>query len=91
MGWQLFIYYKYWFMWTLFCFPMGFIGYWMKKDKWWGYLILLPMIVLTASSYAIQADFKKAGDTVLTIVSPNGEKTEYDLHIERDTYEYTKR
>ena len=39
----------------------------------------------------LHADFKRAGDTVLTLVSPNGEKKEYDLHIERDTYELTKR
>lgn len=198
MGWQLFGYYRYWFMWTLLCFPMGFVGYWMKKDKWWGYLILLPMIALTAMSYAgyfsdflfymprfillslfcacamifypvvifknkiirivgaalgsaaviaitvffllhppvysteimnnseehplnasytayladssygdvaiiyldysdgfedytLHAEFRKSGDTVLTVVSPEGEKTEYDLHIERDTYEVTKR
>ncbi len=51
MGWDLFQYYKYWFGWTVLCFPMGFIGYWMKKDKWWGYLILLPMILLTAYEY----------------------------------------
>ena len=167
----------------------------MKKDKWWGYLILLPMIALTASSfltyfsefqfsmpryilivlfcacamilypvaifrnkkirvvgasigaaavviltvfgllhppvystnfmgsneehtfddsytvyltdksygdvsiryeeavddYFIHVDFKRAGDTVLTMVSPTGEKTEYELHIERDTYEVKKK
>ncbi len=195
LGWQLFGYYRTWFIWTLLCFPMGFIGYYMKKDKWWGYLILLPMIALTASSYCtyfsdfqfnmpkyvlitlfcacaitlypvlifqnktiriagvtigtaivialtalcllnppvysteimgnneehsfddtwtvsladekygdvsiyydeamedyfLHADFKRAGDTVLTMISPTGEKTEYDLHIERDTYEVTKR
>lgn len=51
-GWNLFGYYKYWFVWTVLCFPMGYIGYWMKKDKWWGYLILLPMIVMTAGSYS---------------------------------------
>ena len=51
MGWGLFVYYKYWFFWTILCFPMGFVGYYMKKDKWWGYLILLPMIALTALSY----------------------------------------
>ena len=51
LGWGLFGYYKYWFLWTVLCFPMGFIGYYMKKGKWWGYLILLPMIVLTAYSY----------------------------------------
>ena len=27
------------------------------------------------------------GRTVLTLESPDGEKTEYDLTIERDTYE----
>ena len=195
LGWQLFVYYKYWFLWTLLCFPMGFVGYWMKKDKWWGYLILLPMIALTAMSYAtyfsdflfymprfillsvfcaaamilypvvifhnkairavgaavggaaviaitvfcllnppvysteimsnseehtlnasytvsladdsygdvkiiyleevedymLHADFRKGGDTVLTVVSPKGEKTEYDLHIERSTYELTEK
>ncbi len=195
LGWQLLGYYKYWFIWTILCFPMGFVGYWMKKGKWWGYLILLPMIALTAMSYStyfsdflfymprfilisvfcacamilypvaifenkiikavgaavgsaaviaitvicllnppvysteimgnneehpldpsytvsladssygdvkiiyledvedymLHADFKKGGDTVLTVVSPDGEKTEYDLHIERNTYELTKK
>ena len=51
LGWGIFQYYKRWFIFTLLCFPMGYIGYYMKKDKWWGYLILLPMIILTASSY----------------------------------------
>ena len=44
-------YYKYWFIWTVLCLPMGYIGYYMKKDKWWGYLILLPMIILVSYSY----------------------------------------
>jgi hypothetical protein len=39
-------YYKYWFMWTIACLPMGFVGHYMKKDKWWGLLILLPMLLL---------------------------------------------
>ena len=39
-------YYKYWFMWTVGCLPMGYIGYFMKKDKWWGLLILTPMLIL---------------------------------------------
>ena len=195
LGWALFGYYKTWFIWALLCFPMGFVGYWMKKDKWWGYLILLPMIVLTgysyygyfsdfqfsmpryifivlfcagamvlypvmifdkkgikaagaalggaavvaltvicllnppvysteimgngaeyqfddsytvyladekygdvvirymdsAEDYMLHADFKRAGDTILTLKSPAGEKTEFDIHIERDRYEYTKR
>ena len=50
-GWNLFQYYKYWFIWTCLCIPMGYIGYYIKKDKWWGYLILLPMILLTAYEY----------------------------------------
>ena len=51
IGWQLFGYYKYWFIWTILCLPMGYIGYYMKKGKWWGYLILFPMILLTAYQY----------------------------------------
>ena len=193
LGWQLFGYYRTWFIWTLLCFPMGFIGYYMKKDKWWGYLILLPMLVLTAESfmgyfsdflfsspryilislfcatamilypvaifenrkirvfgaavggaavlaltllcllkppvysteimgsgeeyrfddsytvyladeklgnveiryvdgledYMVHAEFRHAGDTVLTLESPTGEKTEFKLHVERNTYEIT--
>ena len=50
-GWGLFGYYGYWFRWTVLCLPMGYIGYYIKKDNWWGYLILLPMIALTAGSY----------------------------------------
>ena len=195
MGWGLFGYYKYWFIWTVLCLPMGYIGYYMKKGKWWGYLILLPMIALTAYSYhtylsdflfyipkyiliclfcvcmmflypvaifedkkirtvgaaislilvialtvvglmhppvysteimgnneehsfddtyqvsladekygsvkivyvdgyddyMVHADFKKAGNTVLTLESPDGEKIEYDLSIERNTFEVMQR
>ena len=32
-GWNLFGYYRYWFIWTILCLPMGFIGYWMKKGN----------------------------------------------------------
>ena len=194
-GWGLFQYYRYWFIWTVLCLPMGYIGYYMKQDKWWGYLILLPMIALTAESYStyfsdfqfylpkyvlitlfcacaiilypvlifrnkkiraagaaigtvivialtvigllnppvysteimgnneehpfddsytvsladakygdvsiyydealedffLHADFKRGGDTVLTMISPTGERTDYDLHVERDTYKVTKK
>ena len=48
MGWGLFGYYKYWFILTLLTFPMGYIGYYMKKDRWWGLLILAPMLFLLA-------------------------------------------
>lgn len=50
-GWKLFGYYKFWFILTILCLPMGYLGYYIKKDKWWGYLILFPMILLTAYSY----------------------------------------
>ncbi len=56
-GWSLFQYYKYWFIWTVLCLPMGYIGYYIKKDKWWGYIILLPMILLTASSYRLYLSY----------------------------------
>ena len=49
MGWGIFTYYKYWIMWTILCLPMGYIGYYMKKNKWWGLLILLPMMVIVAN------------------------------------------
>lgn len=49
-GWGLFRYYGTWFRWTVLCLPMGYLGYYIKKDNWWGYLILLPMIALTALS-----------------------------------------
>ena len=194
-GWGLFGYYKYWFLWTLLCFPMGYVGYYMKRGKWWGYLILLPMLGFTAYAYLayfsdflfsrpryvlislfcalwlilypvaifadkriktvgaavggvlvaaltvlcllnppvysteilgssqehpfddtyqvsladedcgevrivyldsledyfLHADFRHAGDTVLTLEAPNGEQTVYDLHIERETYTLTQR
>lgn len=46
MGFGIFQYYKYWFIWTILTFPMGLIGYFMKKDKWWGLLILTPILLL---------------------------------------------
>ena len=44
-------YYRYWFLWTIACLPMGFIGYYMKKDKWWGLLILVPILCLLGEEY----------------------------------------
>ena len=44
-GSSLFVtYYRYWFIWTVLCLPMGFAGYYMKKDKWWGLIILTPIL-----------------------------------------------
>ena len=45
LGWGIFGYYKYWFIWTLLTLPMGFIGYYMKQNKWWGLLILTPVLL----------------------------------------------
>ena len=50
---QLFItYYRYWFIWTIATIPMGFIGYYMKKDKWWGLLILTPILILLGEEFS---------------------------------------
>lgn len=38
-------------MWTIATIPMGFIGYYMKKNKWWGLLILAPMMVFPGLFY----------------------------------------
>lgn len=50
-GWNLFKYYKFWFIWTLLTIPMGYIGYYMKKDKWWGLIILTPMLIFLGFHY----------------------------------------
>ena len=39
----------------------------------------------------LHADFKRGGDTVLTLVSPEGEKKQYYVHIERSRYEITEK
>lgn len=44
-GFALFRYYPGWFVWTLFTFPMGFIGYYMKKGGWISFVILSPMLL----------------------------------------------
>ena len=50
-GFGVFRYYPNWFRWTLLTFPMAFVGYYMKKDKWWGLLILAPMLVFLGYHY----------------------------------------
>ncbi len=52
LGWSVMGYYRNWILWTILTFPMGFIGYFMKKDKWWGLLILAPMLVLVGFHYS---------------------------------------
>ena len=50
-GWGLFVYYPTWFMWTLLTIPMGFVGYYMRKEKWWSLLILCPMLLFVGYHY----------------------------------------
>ena len=52
-GWGIFRYYPNWFIWTLCTFPMGFIGWFMKKEKWWGLLILSTMLLFVGYHYAM--------------------------------------
>ena len=47
-GWNLFSYYRYWFIITLFTIPMGYLGFYIKKDNFLSIIILLPMLILLA-------------------------------------------
>ena len=40
-----FTYYRNWIMWTVFCAPMGFFGYYIKKFNKLGFVILMPIII----------------------------------------------
>lgn len=44
-GWGLFGYYRYWFVWTLLTFPMAFVGWFLKKNRFYSAIILSPMLV----------------------------------------------
>lgn len=48
MGWGLFGYYPYWFVITLLTLPGAFIGWYIKKDKWYSGVILSVMTVYLA-------------------------------------------
>ena len=45
-------YYRFWIIWTICTIPMGYVGYYMKKDKWWGLLILSPMLIFLGIHYS---------------------------------------
>jgi len=45
-------YYRFWIPWTIATIPMGFIGYYMKKDRWWGLLVLAPMLLFVGEECA---------------------------------------
>lgn len=40
LGWSIFMYYPYWFIWTVLCLPGGMIAWYVKADKWYSPLIL---------------------------------------------------
>lgn len=48
LGFGIFKYYKYWFIWTVACLPMGFIGYYIKNKNIISMIILLPMLLILA-------------------------------------------
>ena len=50
-GWGIMGFYKNWIVWTLLTLPMGYIGWYMKKDQWWGILILTPMMLFLGLHY----------------------------------------
>lgn len=47
-GWGIFMYYRFWILWTILTFPMAFVGWYLKKHNWLSLLILLPVIVFMA-------------------------------------------
>ena len=48
MGWGLFHYYYYWFLWTLLTFPAALAGWFIKKRNWLSLLIFTPVLCLLA-------------------------------------------
>lgn len=51
VGWSVMGYLRNWAIAIVLTFPMAFVGYFMKKDKWWGLLILAPMLVFLGYHY----------------------------------------
>lgn len=60
MGWGLFGYYRYWFVWTLLTLPMAFAGWYIKKKNWLSLLILTPILFVLTTDYVggFQTAFK---------------------------------
>ena len=57
MGWKLFGYYKYWFLWTLATFPGGFIAWYIRRDDWIGAVIhsvALVALIMIGAGYLKQ-------------------------------------
>ena len=47
-GFKIFVYYPYWFKWTLATLPMGFIGYYIKRKDVISVIIILPVLAFLA-------------------------------------------
>ena len=46
LGFGLFMYYKYWAIWTVLTFPMALVGWFITKRNWLSLLILSPILLL---------------------------------------------
>ena len=70
MGWKLFGYYPYWFMWTLATIPMAFIGWFINKKNWLSLIILSPVLYILTSEYigAFRFTIKHFPITLVTAV-----------------------
>ncbi|MBQ5687389.1 MAG: hypothetical protein IIV23_06755, partial [Ruminococcus sp.] len=64
MGWGLFMYYRYWFMWTLLTFPMAFVGWYIKKRNWLSLLILLPVVGFLPNATKALIGYRKGNGMV---------------------------
>ena len=51
LGWGIFGFYRYWFIWTLLTFPMAFVGWYIGRKNWLSLLILMPALCLLTSDY----------------------------------------
>lgn len=49
LGWGIFGYYRNWILWTIATLPMGYIGYWIRKQNIWSAIILAPAICWVAA------------------------------------------
>ena len=70
MGWGLFGYYPYWFSITVLTFPAAFIGWFIKKDKWYSGVILsatTALLAILGVGY-IQAFIKTPPNHLITII-----------------------
>lgn len=70
LGWELFKFYPYWFMITLLTFPSAFIGWYMKKDKWYSGIILsVATVLLIYSGYVFILGFGETfPDHLITVI-----------------------